>query len=747
METIYRLAVVAVPQDTDAYTNRVYINQQTFQELIQTGPSSKVSENGNYITLFTDNDRSKKVLSVSPSPKIPVGSIGVSKIHRNWMLLGLKEEVSVQYYSPEIKTIASITFKIDYFTRGKKGPKFDSKAIIAQISRDYNNQYFTEGQATLIQVRDNLEITVSDIKLSESDHPTNPPPYLSGSYGMLLSTSQILIQKAENSTIDIDVSLDGPQQTNQIFKQDWDFENMGIGGLDNEFRDIFRRAFASRIFPPAIVAKLGVQHVKGILLHGPPGTGKTLIARQIGKMLNGREPKIVSGPEVLGRYVGEPEENIRKLFKDAEIEYKSRGDDSALHIVIFDEIDSICKTRGTKTGDAGVNDSIVNQLLAKIEGVESLNNILIIGMTNRKDMIDEALLRPGRLEVHVEISLPDEHGRQQIFKIHTSKMQHNGLLAKDVSLDHLARVTKNYSGAEIEGVVKAATSYSFSRQVDTKNLRSVTLKVEDLNVCADDFERALKDIKPAFGQNDEQFRMYAINGIINYGPTFEKIQLSGNSFIQQVKNSSRTPLVSVLLSGKPGCGKSSLASTLAQSSDFPYVRTISPDDLVGYTESAKTSKITKIFEDSYRSPLSCIVVDDIERLIEFVPIGPRFSNSILQTLLILLKKTPPKGRKLLVLATSSVPEAVRDLGLGNCFATTLPIPSITTKDEFSKVVQELGVFGPSEVKRAAEECFDDTTPITIKQLIMAIEMARQEDSGSLIQNLKQSMVDFQLRDL
>lgn len=139
------------------------------------------------------------------------------------------------------------------------------------------------------------------------------------------------------------------------------------------------------------------------------------MARQIGKMLNGKEPKRVSGPEILNKYVGQSEENIRNLFKEAEIEYKERGDLSDLHIIILDELDAICKQRGTRQDGTGVTDTIVNQLLAKIDGVDSLNNILIIGMTNRKDLIDEALLRPGRLEIHMEIGLPDEKGRLQVF--------------------------------------------------------------------------------------------------------------------------------------------------------------------------------------------------------------------------------------------------------------------------------------------------------------------------------------------
>lgn len=148
-----------------------------------------------------------------------------------------------------------------------------------------------------------------------------------------------------------------------------------------------------------------------MILYGPPGTGKTLIARQIAKVLNVHEPKVVNGPEIFDKFVGGSEENIRKLFAEAEIEQQQKGDDSDLHVIIFDEIDAICRKRGSTNSGTGVNESVVNQLLSKIDGVESLTNILIIGMTNRLDMIDEALLRPGRFEIHLEIGLPDEKGR------------------------------------------------------------------------------------------------------------------------------------------------------------------------------------------------------------------------------------------------------------------------------------------------------------------------------------------------
>lgn len=202
-----------------------------------------------------------------------------------------------------------------------------------------------------------------------------------------------------------------------------------------------------------------------LIIYYQLGTGKTLMARQIGKMLNAREPKIVNGPEILDKYVGESEANVRRLFAEAEEEEKRMGPNSGLHIIIFDEIDAICKQRGSVAGSTGVNDTVVNQLLSKIDGVEQLNNILVIGMTNRKDMMDEALIRPGRLEIQVEISLPDEKGRYDILKIKTAKMSQHGKLEHDVDLYEMAALTKNFSGAELEGLVKAASSSALKRYI------------------------------------------------------------------------------------------------------------------------------------------------------------------------------------------------------------------------------------------------------------------------------------------
>ncbi|GIQ88798.1 hypothetical protein KIPB_011132, partial [Kipferlia bialata] len=188
------------------------------------------------------------------------------------------------------------------------------------------------------------------------------------------------------------ISGQSSTQTKKLFDPSFNLEDYGIGGLDSQFSDIFRRAFTSRVFPPEMIRRMGLRHTKGILLYGPPGTGKTLLARQIGRMLNCKTPKVVSGPEILSKYVGQAEENLRALFSDAEKDYQEMGDDSDLHLIIFDEIDAICKSRGGRSDSTGVYDSMVNQLLAKMEGVDELHNILIIGMTNRKDLIDSALL-------------------------------------------------------------------------------------------------------------------------------------------------------------------------------------------------------------------------------------------------------------------------------------------------------------------------------------------------------------------
>jgi len=339
----------------------------------------------------------------------------------------------------------------------------------------------------------------------------------------------------------------------------------------------------------------------------------------------------------------------------------------------------------------------------------------------------------------MEISLPDENGRIQILNIHTRRMRENGMLADDVNVKELAKDTKNFSGAEIEGLVKSASSWALQRQIDVKD--GIKVKEGNIKVANVDFEMALSEVKPLFGVDVDEFESCMRNGVINYGPNIKKLLDTGETFVAQVRNSDRTPLVSVLLEGSPGAGKTALAVRLAKGSKYPYIKLISPETLVGYSETGKANKITKIFEDAYKSPLSCIIVDDIERLLDYVRIGPRFSNMILQTLLVLLKKEPPKGRRLLVLATTSNRRILEEMEFMESFNAVLKVPQISTPSEFKSVLEELQIFSEDDLERAAKAF---SSHISIKKLIMIAEMAKQGDRDHLVDRFSGFIQDSSL---
>ncbi|KAJ3064688.1 transport between ER and Golgi ATPase protein, partial [Podochytrium sp. JEL0797] len=371
------------------------------------------------------------VFTIKPINEMPQGQIGVSNIQRQWAMLSLNQDVHVAVYDPFSDMncyLSNVNIQVSYVRKGVAAEEtFDGDDMTKTLLQSFNGLMLAVGQKIVFDYHGFnfmgavMSAETVDFKTIQGGQAAGAPAAAAGQgfRGILMDQTNINLQKSPDSNI----KLKGGSKSHAtaLIQPNFKFEDMGIGGLDKEFSQIFRRAFASRIFPPHIVEKLGIQHVKGMILYGPPGTGKTLIARQIGKMLNAKEPKIVNGPEILNKYVGASEENIRKLFADAEAEYKARGEESSLHIIIFDELDAICKQRGSKNDGTGVGDSVVNQLLSKMDGVDPLNNILVIGMTNRLDMIDEALLRPGRLEIKMEISLPDEEGRVQILNVHTAK--------------------------------------------------------------------------------------------------------------------------------------------------------------------------------------------------------------------------------------------------------------------------------------------------------------------------------------
>ncbi|KAH1009525.1 vesicle-fusing ATPase 1 [Dendroctonus ponderosae] len=673
------------------------------------------------------------VFSIKAHSSVPRYHVGFSLPQRKWAVLSLNQEIGVEPYQPE-EYLSSIVLEVDYMQKKTVSQEpYDSDEMAKEFVMSFPNQVFTVGQQLAFSFKDKKlllavvrDLEVANIVALKEGRDAKPKK---ARIGQLMPNTTVQFEKAETSALNLVGKSKGLQLRQSIINPDWDFQKMGIGGLSNEFNAIFRRAFASRVFPPEIVEQLGCKHVKGILLFGPPGTGKTLMARQIGKMLNAREPKIVNGPQILDKYVGESEANVRRLFAEAEEEEKRAGPNSGLHIIIFDEIDAICKQRGSVAGATGVHDTVVNQLLSKIDGVEQLNNILVIGMTNRKDMIDEALMRPGRLEVQVEISLPDEEGRVQILDIHTARMKSYKKISSDVDLSELATLTKNFSGAELEGLVRAAQSTAMNRLIKAASKVEVDPEaMEKLLVTHADFIHALKhDIKPAFGTAEEILNQCLLRGIINWGSPVTNILEDGNLLAQQARETDGSGLVSVLIEGPPNAGKTALAAQIAKNSNFPFVKVCTPEEMVGYTETAKCLSIRKIFDDAYRSTLSCILVDNIERLLDYGPIGPRYSNLTLQALLVLLKKEPPPGKKLLILCTSSRRQVLEDMEMLSAFTTVLHVPNLSKAEHLLNVLEASEVFTNAELKQITHQVHGKRLFIGIKKLLALIDMARQTD--------------------
>ncbi|KRT81863.1 AAA protein, partial [Oryctes borbonicus] len=675
------------------------------------------------------------IFSIKSHTDIPKKQIGFSLPQRKWAVLSLNQEIDVKPTKVE-EYLTTLVVEADFMQKKTvTQEQYDTDEMSREFFTRFPRQAFTVTQQLAFYFKNKLlSLVVKDLEaadLNAIQQGRNAKPHKT-KVGQLLPETIVIFEKAENSSLVLTGKSKGKLQRQSIINPDWDFQKMGIGGLNNEFNAIFRRAFASRVFPPEIVEQLGCKHVKGILLYGPPGTGKTLMARQIGKMLNAREPKIVNGPQILDKYVGESEANIRRLFAEAEEEEKRAGPNSGLHIIIFDEIDAICKSRGSVAGNTGVHDTVVNQLLSKIDGVEQLNNILVIGMTNRRDMIDEALLRPGRLEVQVEISLPNEEGRIQILNIiHTAQMRSYNKISSDVDTKELAVLTKNFSGAELEGLVRAAQSTAMNRLIKASNKVEVDPEaLEKLLVSRGDFLHALdNDIKPAFGTSQEIFSRFLARGIINWGSPVKNILEDGMLYIQQAKAEDTAGLVSVLLEGPPNSGKTALAAQLAKNSDFPFIKVCTPEEMVGFTETAKCLQIRKIFDDAYRSTLSCIVVDNIERLLDYGPIGPRYSNLTLQALLVLLKKEPPAGRKLLVLCTSSRRQVLEDMEMLSAFTGMLHVPNISNGEHLLAALDYLEIFTADELKQIAKNVQGRRLFIGIKKLLALIDMVKQTREG------------------
>jgi transitional endoplasmic reticulum ATPase len=233
---------------------------------------------------------------------------------------------------------------------------------------------------------------------------------------------------------------------------------------------------------PERFERMGIEVPEGILLYGLPGTGKTLLAKAVANESNSNFISI-KGPEIFNKFVGESEEAVREVFQKAR--------QVAPCIVFIDEIDSIATRRGSRS-DSGVGDRVVNQLLTELDGIESLEGVTVIAATNRPDLIDPAILRPGRIDRSIEVEVPNEEARKKILEVHTNNMPLN---EKELSIKDLARKTDGYVGSDIEALVREAGMIALRRDPDTEK------------VTMEDFEEALDQVKPtATDENVEHYK-------------------------------------------------------------------------------------------------------------------------------------------------------------------------------------------------------------------------------------------------
>ncbi len=259
-----------------------------------------------------------------------------------------------------------------------------------------------------------------------------------------------------------------------------------VGGLE-EVKEKLKEAVEWPLKNPEVFKRLGIQPPKGILLIGPPGCGKTMLARAVATE---SEANFISikGPEVFSRWVGESEKAIREVFRKARM--------ASPAVIFFDEVDSLVPRRGLGNGESGVTERVISQLLTEMDGIMPLEDIIVIAATNRPDIVDSAVLRPGRFDRLIYVPEPDEAARLEIFKIHTKNMP----LSNDVDIkEH--RMTKGYSGADISSVCREAAMNALRRDINAKE------------VTFSDFEKAMEEVPPSISPEIENWYRSFINQV------------------------------------------------------------------------------------------------------------------------------------------------------------------------------------------------------------------------------------------
>lgn len=376
-----------------------------------------------------------------------------------------------------------------------------------------------------------------------------------------------------------------------------------IGGLKREI-DLVREMIELPLRHPEVFQKLGIEAPKGVLLHGPPGTGKTMIAKAVASETDAYFISI-SGPEIMSKFYGESEKQLRQLFDE--------GEENAPSIIFIDEIDSIAPKRGEVTGE--VERRVVAQLLSLMDGLQSRGQVIVIAATNRENDIDAALRRGGRFDREIEIGIPDRVGRHQILQVHTRGMP----LSEEINLKELGDKTHGFVGADLASLCKEAAMHALRRilpEIDIEQEIPPEV-IEKLVVTKEDFHEALKNIEPSamrevfieipkVGWDDvgglkkaKQDLMETVEWPLKYPEMFEAIKTK--------------PPNGILLFGPPGTGKTLLVKAVANGSDLNFIGIKGPELLskwVGESEKA----VREVFRKAKQAAPCIIFFDEIDSI-------------------------------------------------------------------------------------------------------------------------------------
>lgn len=449
-------------------------------------------------------------------------------------------------------------------------------------------------------------------------------------------------------------------------------------------------------------------------------------------------------------------------------------------------MDAIARKRGSVSGDTtGVRDSVVNQLLSKMDGVKEANNVLVVGLTNRPELLDPALLRPGRLEVQMQVSLPDLKGRRDILRIHTRKMKEAGglspeaiVMLEDLGEDGIPVSTEYFTGAELAGLVRSAASFALARTVEDDNIDAGVVSVSDLN-------QALIEVRPALGKQDEVLEVRYPYGISPCSPSMERIMRDLTRFTStpQINSSDeqvRPKTQSLLLVGnKKGAGSTALVSWAAAqasaSGDANYVRLITSLDLLtpgggGSEESARASALVEKFVEANDMSNSLIVLDDVDQIC--AGSGQSGYSSIMIATLRALLRSPPagtnvaeagghsqlqkdkdgkrRGKTLRILAATSRTDAACSI-LDELFDETLVVPLLSDVQSVQKLLTsgaEASGLNVANVKSFAEMMVDSLGSVGCKTALRLMERAViGSDGSSDLEKLQENALRGILEDL